>query len=139
MKITNSVFKDILLSFPPAPPEHGGIIGGKNGIISVFCHDSVGPSEQAVYVPDVMFLNGVIEEWHRSGISFYGMIHSHMKNEPTLSEGDIKYIKAVMAEMDIGEKLYFPIVLPGYIIPYVATKTVTSVNIVKEELDVLLR
>lgn len=137
MKITDSILKNILSSFPSAPPEHGGIIGGKDGIVSVFCYDNAGPSEQAVYIPDTAYLNGVIEEWYRSGISFYGMVHSHMKNEHGLSTGDIRYIEAIMAKTEPGEKLYFPIVLSGKIIPYAAIKTKTSVNIEQDVLNVI--
>jgi proteasome lid subunit RPN8/RPN11 len=136
MKITANVLKDIMSSFPPAPPERGGIIGGKNGIVSVFCYDNAGPSEQAVYIPDTVYLNSVIKEWYRSGISFFGMIHSHLRNEPSLSTGDIQYIEAIMSGMKPGEKLYFPIVLPDCVIPYIAIKTETSVNIKQDVLNV---
>lgn len=139
MKMTNETFIDILSSFPSAPPECGGIIGGQDGVISRFCFDNKGSEKQAVYEPNADYLNRIIEEWSQSGISFYGIIHSHMKNEPDLSRGDIEYIQLVMADLDVGEKLYFPIVMPGYIIPFVATKTENTVNIQKEELDVLFR
>ena len=139
MKITNEIFLDILSSFPSAPPECGGIIGGKDGVISEFCFDNTGSEKQAVYEPNADYLNRIIEDWSRSGIVFYGIIHSHMKNEPDLSNGDIAYIQLVMSDLAVGAKLYFPIVMPGYIIPFVATKTENSVNIQKEELDVLFR
>ena len=139
MKMTNDIFISILSSFPSAPPECGGIIGGQDGVISEFCFDSTGPTEQAVYEPNVDYLNRTIEEWRQSGISFYGIIHSHMKNEPDLSKGDIEYIQLIMADLDVGTKLYFPIVMPGYIIPFVAIKANDTVNIQKEELDVLFR
>lgn len=139
MKISNETFLNILSSVPSAPPECGGIIGDQSGVISELCIDNTGSKEYVVYEPNVDYLNRTIEEWRRSGISFYGIIHSHMKNEPDLSKGDIEYIQLVLADLDVGAKLYFPIVLPGHIIPFVATKTDNSINIQKEELDVLFR
>lgn len=139
MRITDDVMKKILSSFPDAPPEHGGILGGQNGVVSVFHYDRAGSPDQAAYEPDTEVLNSVIEQWNHSGISFYGIVHSHMENQPTLSEGDLQYIRLVMQSMDIGEKLYFPIVLPGRIIPFAALKTADCVNLKQEDLDVFLR
>lgn len=71
MKMTNEIFIDILSSFPFAPPECGGIIGGQDGVINRFCFDNKGSEEQAVYEPNADYLNRIIEEWSQSGISFY--------------------------------------------------------------------
>lgn len=139
MQITSSAYESILSAFPAAPPEHGGIIGGRNGIVSEFCHDSsTGPLYQAIYEPDAALLNETIEEWHRSGIECYGVIHSHPEGQNALSEGDLKFIASVMAHMETGEKLYFPVVLPGKIIPYSALKTEDSMTLTKEFIDILL-
>ena len=137
MKILNHVFENIMLSFPPAPPECGGIIGGKNEMITVYCFDRTGPTNQAVYIPNAIYLNAVIEKWRCCGIAFYGIVHSHPNHEPGLSDGDIQYIKDVMKEMEIGSKLYFPVVLTKRLIPYVAIKTKRSVKIEQEELEIL--
>lgn len=139
MKMTNEIFIGILSSFPSAPPECGGIIGGQDGVVCKFCFDNMGSDEHAVYEPNVDYLNRTIEEWRRSGISFYGIIHSHMKSETDLSKGDIEYIQLIMEDFDVGEKIYFPIVMPGYIIPFAATKTENSITIQKENLDILFR
>lgn len=63
MKISNETFLNILSSFPSAPPECGGIIGGQSGVISELCIDSTGSKEYAVYEPNVDYLNRTIEEW----------------------------------------------------------------------------
>lgn len=139
MKITEDVFINIIQSFPVAPPEHGGIIGGKNGIVSEFCYDNAGPNEEAVYETNASYLNTVIEKWRENGVLFYGIIHSHMNNELELSNGDVEYINLLMSGLDIDEKLYFPIAVADNIIPFVAIKTRGSVQIEKEELEVLFR
>ena len=111
MKITVDVFKNIIQSFPVAPPEHGGIIGGSNGIITEFCYDCAGPVDQAVYEPNADYLNELIGKWKETGVSFYGIIHRHIKDELELSKGDIEYIEFLMSDLDIDTKIYFPIVV----------------------------
>ena len=135
MKITATVWKR-WLALPPAPPEWGGIFGGDNGIVREFCYDNSGPSQQALYCPNVTFLNNVMKEWDCRGISFYGIVHSHMEGQATLSQGDIRYIRAVMAQRNVGEKLYFPLVLPGMIVVYAAVKTESAVVIEQEKAEV---
>ena len=64
------------------------------------------------YTPNVNLMNKRIDEWRENGIDFYGMFHSHFYNVPTLSKGDISYIKLIMNSMPEGvNKLYFPIVV----------------------------
>ncbi len=139
MKVLNKVVIE-LLSLPKAPPERGGIIGGKNGVITEFFLDeTVGSTSEATYEPNTDILNDVIANWFDNDIEFYGMVHSHPKNERELSNGDIEYIEEIMSNSLIGAKKYFPIVLPGVIIPFVAVREEDGLKIQKETLDICWR
>lgn len=123
MKIAHKVYFDILRLFPPVPPEEGGIIGWKNGMICRFLKDRSEQScDAAAYSPDVGWINQCIKYWEAEGIQFAGIIHSHLGDQPTLSDADITYIRKIMqANSGTINTLYFPIVLPQReIIPYKA-------------------
>ncbi len=127
MRMERKVYDRLLRAMPGAPPEIGGIIGGKNERISVYQIDTGGTSRGCSYRPDVDKLNAVIEKWEAEGITFYGLFHTHFFDVKTLSEGDIHYIKIIMeAKPDFIKKLYFPIVvMPSkQIVAYKAVKEV---------------
>lgn len=112
MRIKSKLYNLILDAMPDTPPEIGGIIGGKNGIITACQLDNGIASGGCSYRPDVNKLNMVIEKWEAEGIKFYGLLHTHFFDVKTLSEGDIHYIKIIMEAMpDIVKELYFPIVV----------------------------
>lgn len=136
MKIDCNTYLKIMHSFPSAPPECGGIMGGKNKIITEFVLDYANTfTDRAIYVPDVEFINKQIEMWHNSNIDFYGIIHSHISDD-SLSQEDIKYIKKIMINTpdNMGE-LFFPIIIPNKsIVFYKAEKTQNNVIISKEKI-----
>lgn len=137
MKIKRKTYDLMLNSMPDNPPEIGGIIGGKNEIISVYQIDNGMNPRGCFYIPDVDMLNEVIENWEAENINFYGLFHTHFFDVKTLSEGDIKYIKIIMEAMPYFIKeLYFPIVvMPGrQMISYKAVKE-DGVRIVKVNVE----
>lgn len=141
MKILKVTYAQIMNSYDTVPPECGGIIGGENGIISTYYHDkSCGITDRAIYEPNIEQLNQVIHDWKESGITFYGMLHSHPEHETTLSDNDISYIKSWLSSLQNDTKLYFPIVLPGHtIIPYSAHKNNGQITIIREDLEMCYR
>lgn len=114
MMIYLGVYESIL-KCPAVPPETGGILGCRDGIISEFFFDSGMPVyDRASYIPDCEKLNGVILEWEKQGVQFCGIVHSHKNGQATLSQNDKNYIAAIMAAMpETVQRLYFPVVLPG--------------------------
>ena len=114
MIITQNVYKKILTAYPVPPPEQGGILGIKDGIVCEYFHDgSRGNTHRAVYEPDTELLNRVIGNWADNGICFAGIVHSHIAGQETLSADDSEYINVIFNAMpeDITE-LYFPIIIP---------------------------
>lgn len=141
MKIERSLCSIILANMPKAPPEIGGILGGKDNLITEHYIDAGSPSVRACdYAPNVKLLNTVIAEWQNVGIEFMGMFHTHFWGVATLSTGDAKYIEKIMQAMPRTiSSLYFPIiVMPEMqIIPYVAERKGDSVSIRRRELIVV--
>lgn len=115
MIITRDVFNKIMRSYPRVPPEMGGILGRKNGIICNYFHDKgVCDGKSAVYEPTIDLLNNQIALWSEIGISFAGIIHSHLDHETNLSAADIKYIEKIISSLPQDYiQLYFPIIFPG--------------------------
>lgn len=143
MYIIKNVYDEILKSYSLPPPEQGGILGVKNGIVCEYYHDdSVGTTENAVYVPKVAVLNKKIEEWSAEKIIFGGIIHSHLLGQSELSAGDEEYIKRLFELLSPKiNLLYFPIIIPetGDFISFVAERSKNGVTIRLDEIHIILR
>lgn len=139
MKIQQEIFKQILENSPTPPPEVGGIIGGKDNIITCYfadkgskdnCYDS--------YYPDVVLLNKQISVWKKNDIDFYGIYHTHFEGDNVLSYSDRKYIINIMQAMpDYISQLYFPIVFKNSMLVYKAIKKEYTIQILEETLEII--
>lgn len=114
MKISSAIYNVIINSTPDVPPETGGIVGGRNEIITEFYADGgVGNNPEFEYEPDTESFNRIIDEWQKSEVNFYGIYHSHRLCGKTLSNSDKKYISQIMTALkDYKTCLYFPLVFP---------------------------
>lgn len=140
MDILEKVCQLITHSYPAVPPENGGILGIRDGVVCEYLHDrSSQLTDKAVYIPDVQWINCCIEEWNRKGISFGGIIHSHLSGQMYLSDTDKEYIHLIMNAMPGSvNKLYFPIIIPGEkIICFSAWKTERDVVIREEAVHII--
>lgn len=141
MKILKNVYDKIITAYPPAPPEHGGILGIKDGIICDYMHDSSNTqSVYAVYIPDTELFNRKIEKWMSEGTEFAGIVHSHIKDCRTLSSGDKEYITALFNSIpERIELLYFPVVTPhtGQMYSYAAVRTKDGITIMPDQIDIV--
>ncbi len=139
MNILKKTYREIL-NCVKVPPETGGILGKKHGIIRYFEFDKgLGNSETAIYIPDTQKLNNKIYEWENEGIEFCGIVHSHMQNQITLSSADKEYIDLILQSLsDFTNQLYFPIVIPGeQIISYKAIRKKDVVYIRKDKIKII--
>lgn len=130
MYISQTVFQEIFTSFPAVPPENGGILGQKDGVICAYLHDRKEQSaDNATYCPDVQWMNTCIEAWEKAGIQFAGIVHSHPGDNGDLSTEDRVYICEIMAAMpDSITELLFPIMLPGKrLVGHIARKVCSTV------------
>ena len=141
MLIERSIYEHILNNVPKKPPEVGGILGAKQGmIIQAYFDNGLSKEKYCCYEPNTFLLNSVIQNWQEKNIDFVGVFHTHYYGVDTLSANDISYIKLILNSMpEEVDNLYFPIVLPEQqtIIPYKAIKTVYGINIFKEKIKIV--
>lgn len=139
MKIFYKTYKRIIDESIPFPPECGGIIGGRNGIICSVFFDISASMNSVSYTPNIKFLNESIKQWNINGIEFYGIFHTHACNWRTLSKEDENYIKSIMTCVsDYTDRLYFPVVFPRKeIISFMAEKTESGIDIINDKVEVV--
>ena len=112
----------------------------KNDVVCSCVFDtSLSPTNSAVYIPNVDFLNTKICEWEQKGIAFSGIFHSHPANQPELSSDDIEYIKVIFQSMPTTIKtLYFPIVLPNVaLVSFKAIYKKDAVHILEDKIKII--
>lgn len=137
MKILKNVYHKIVFSVQSVPPETGGILGGHNGIITIFYMDRGLPASIDQYIPDISCLNSVLSDWQDGGIEFYGMFHSHYPGIDELTVGDIVYINQIFQMMPLKVKsLYFPLIFPSdCMLSFKATREKSGIHIQKDSIQ----
>ena len=115
MKITSNILLEICEELCVVPPEKGGIIGSKGGVVCTYSlDDGEVQTGSYAYAPNVEKLNGMIVQWAEKGIRFAGLFHSHPYPQTELSVADMEYITKIMGAMpDSISELHFPVVVPG--------------------------
>ena len=137
MKILSSLYTEILHCYSPVPPESGGIIGEKNGVVCRYYHDN-SVDEHGMYLPNTAKLECVIADWQTESIAFCGIIHNHF-TAPTLSGADRLYVEKILRSQTMAPPLlYFPIVWKNEkIYVYKAAMQQSGCRIEQEELVLL--
>ena len=141
MVIERDIYYSIINSASPTPPESGGILGGKDGIIIESLEDNGMPScRMCSYYPNVRLLNQAIKGWQSREIDFMGIYHIHYWSVSTLSEGDKLYISKIMDNMPKEiEKLYFPIlVMPEKEIACYVARRISGKLVIEKDSIVLM-
>ena len=124
---------------PVPPPEVGGIIGGRDDIITCYFADK-GSKENCYdsYYPSTDLLNEQIAVWQSRGIEFYGIYHTHFAGDDGLSCSDRRYIVNIMQAMPPQVTwLYFPIVFRDGMLVYRALREKNTVKILPEEMEII--
>jgi len=140
MRIQEQVYRQILSLISEETIETGGILGGKNNVITEFEFDKgTSLSSKKKYYPNTKRLNDCIEKWQNRDIQFYGILHSHLQEERALSFGDKLYIQTIMQAMPMSiEFLYFPIVLlQKEIVSFKAVRLDNEINIVNSDIKII--
>ncbi|MBQ8784707.1 MAG: hypothetical protein IJZ59_01515 [Alphaproteobacteria bacterium] len=140
LKINQNVYHSLLNNTPLPPPETGGIIGGKDGIITCYFADKGESScDFYRYYPNTNNLNNIISFWEKNNIDFMGIYHSHPLRNDELSSADIKYINNIMNDIkDFKQKLYFPLVIPQTkLIGFCAVNVADEIKIFQTAIKIL--
>lgn len=142
MDISIKIIDRIYQVFQSPDREYGGILGGRDGVITEFvfdkglCNENIG-----TYIPDIEFLNGCIDKWQNEDIAFYGIIHNHLTEYAELSGEDVKCIETIMNAMPSNiEYLYFPVISSENILnAFKAMRTDKGISIVAEHISIIER
>ncbi|MBQ8783892.1 MAG: Mov34/MPN/PAD-1 family protein [Clostridia bacterium] len=140
MMISKELYEEIVFSTLYPPPESGGLLGGHNGVVTIFVSDKGSDIKTSYkYKPDTVFFNRTINEWLNKNIDFMGIYHSHPHNCEALSSADIEYINEIMKSISgYTDKLYFPIVIPKEkIISYYALIVADEIQIFHDAIQLL--
>lgn len=140
MTICEHVYIQMKKYIPDVPPEMGGLIGGRNGVITTVAFDRGISGSMCSYMPDVYRMNRMIKRWELKNIEFLGIFHTHFWGIRTLSKSDKEYMVQILNAMPENiTQLYFPVfVLPERnLTPYVAKRLKPDVLIQEEELIII--
>ena len=140
------IFEDIyhkMIDCPSVPPECGGILGAdrENTINHIRFDKGIRTGNGGVYIPNIPFLNRLIEEWAEDGIEFQGIFHTHAPHWPELSHDDRVYIIDILNVMPRNiMQLYFPLVFPGRNIKgYCVNRRNGITDIVDDDIEIINR
>ncbi len=108
MKMTKEVYISIMNTIGTLDKESGGILGGSDiDNVTYYHFDRAGTLD--IYIPDIVKLNQVINEWAQSHVRFLGIIHSHF-SKSTLSYADVEYAR-LMLRSNLMERINMPILV----------------------------
>ena len=113
LHMTRQVYDQICNTIGRRPPESGGILGSSDGgkTIDRFYFDATAKVTGGTYSPDTEVINRVLAHWDTQDILLVGFVHSHPKGYAKPSEGDYRYVKAIMSALDITDDFFMPIVI----------------------------
>ena len=112
MKIKKSVYRQMLRSFSPAPPERGGVLGIVDGTVCAYaCDEKEDIAVRAAHRAEEDELKCALKKWRRKGITFAGFVHSHPNGQDCLSQGDLRFAERVFGCLpEETACLYFPLI-----------------------------
>ncbi|HBI01418.1 MAG TPA: hypothetical protein PLL09_00975 [Flavobacterium sp.] len=110
LKITTEAYQSIVMKIGSGIPEKGGILMGKDGIITNFIFDKNAHTTGSTYSLDVAYLNPIIKELKLQGKQLMGIIHSHPYGAFELSNPDKEYFMSQFKNFPDLDFLYTPIV-----------------------------
>ena len=139
--IRKQVLHDIMYSLASRNPESGGILLGPIGTTDVtdFYFDKNAKCTSGTYSPDIETLRHHLKTvCQPRNIDFKGFAHSHPKEYDKPSQGDIRYIKRLLAINPEDSMFFAPIIIAHQfrMVPYVIqrerqdTPVIANLNIV---------
>lgn len=140
--MSRAVYDEIRHTVGRLPAEQGGLLGGRNGMVTHFCFDRTAHRTGATYSPDHERLNRLLQEdWNLRGIRLQGFAHSHPRGIARPSGGDLVYARRILEHNPHLDRLLLPIVLTEpdtgrfELFPFVALRNGEEVKVVEVPLD----
>ena len=110
LQITTDAYQDIIKQIGSKTPEQGGILVGKDGVVTDFIYDKEAKTTGSTYTLNVEYLNPIIKEMKRLGKELLGITHSHPYGYSKLSPQDREYFLSQFKNFPNLEFMYTPIV-----------------------------
>ena len=110
LRITTNAYQDIIRKIGSGIPEKGGILMGKEGIITDFIFDQNANTTSTTYELNIGYLNPLIKLYKRQGYELLGIVHSHPHGCGDLSPQDKNYFKSQFSNFPNLNCLFTPIV-----------------------------
>ncbi len=110
LKMTLQVLLKVISTIGCQKAETGGILGGKDDVITHYHPDSTGSTSRVTYSPDVEVVNKQLYRWNNSLVRLRSFVHSHPRKNNKPSGGDLVYAKQILNHIDDLECLWLPIV-----------------------------
>ena len=142
MKMTIQVLLDIIKTIGLMPAESGGILGGKDDVITHYRFDHTGSTSNVTYSPDVPVVNKQLSQWNDFLIRLIAFVHSHPGKHNKPSAGDLVYAKQILKGIDDLEQLWLPIVntVPDTgsftLTPWVVCRSGNDVELVRGRIEI---
>lgn len=138
-QITTEAYQNIVRKIGSGIPEKGGILMGKDRIITDFIFDENAHTTGSTYSLNVAYLNPIIKQLKKEGKQFMGIIHSHPYGSFKLSNPDREYFMSQFKNFPDLDFMFTPIVFSAkqdefQFFPYVFYKDGTVKN---AELEIL--
>ena len=112
--ISNELFQKIIYNSFGYNRETGGFLGlYNNAIVEYLFDEGMETSGACTYRPNVIMFNEFIKMCSQKGIEKYGILHTHLNEEGTLSNDDRVFIKNIFEVNNRIVEMYFPVVIPG--------------------------
>ena len=134
LKIKQEIYSK-LFKLKKAPPESGGILGWRNGIICKYTFD-YGLELGDFYVPNTEYLNRIISLWQNEGISTLAIYHTHPHGYDELSPVDIQYASNLLEFCSISNFYFFIVIPQESIFAYKASMIKGHIEITEEEISI---
>lgn len=110
LQITTDAYQSIIKKIGSGIPEKGGILMGKDGIVTDFIFDENAHTTGSTYSLNVAYLNPLIKELKQQGKKLLGIIHSHPYGSFELSHPDKEYFMSQFKNFPDLDFMYTPIV-----------------------------
>lgn len=110
LQITTDAYQSIAIKIGSAIPEKGGILMGKDGIVTDFIFDENAHTTGSTYSLNVAYLNPIIRELKQQGKKLLGILHSHPYGAFELSNPDKEYFLSQFKNFPDLDFMYTPIV-----------------------------